>query len=62
MRIVSIVACSVFLTACEVNFNSDPGPMRTIQESVDRKGAEMVRAEVAMGAGTLNVSGGAKKL
>ncbi len=33
-----------------------------MQESVDRKGAEMVRAEIAMVASTLNVSGGAKKL
>jgi N-terminal domain of toast_rack, DUF2154 len=62
VRFYIILACSVFLSACEVNFDSEPGTMRTIRESVDRKGAEMVRAEVTMGAGSLNVSGGAKKL
>ena len=62
MRVFGVVACSIFLSACEVNFDSESGQMRTVQESVDRKGADMVRAEVTMGAGTLNVSGGAKKL
>ena len=62
VRFCSILAFSLFLAACVMHFDSEPGPMRTIQESVDRKGAETVRAEVAMGAGSLNVSGGAKKL
>lgn len=62
MRLCVVLACAVFLSACEVNFDSEHGPMRTIRESVDRKGAEMVRAEVTMGAGSLTVSGGAEKL
>ena len=62
MRLSVILAFSILLSACEINFDSEPGQMRTIKESVDRKGAEMVRAEVAMGAGSLTISGGADKL
>jgi len=62
MRLIGLLAMLVFLAACEINFDSESGPLTTIRESVDRKGAEMVRAEVAMGAGSLTIDGGGAKL
>ncbi len=50
----------LLLASCENK--QGPGEMRSFRESIDRGGAELVRAEISMGAGELQISGGASKL
>ena len=54
-------AVSLGLSSCGV-MDMDPGPEMTHQESVDAGAAEAIRADVRMGAGELEIKGGATKL
>ncbi|MFN7939575.1 MAG: toast rack family protein [Bryobacteraceae bacterium] len=47
------------LTGC-VEINTDPGPVRTSEQSLEAGKADNLRAELRMGAGKLHVEGGGK--
>ncbi len=59
--IAAAAVLAASLAACEVN-TEPPGPTMTDPVSVDLDSSEMVRADLRIGAGSLNVSGGATKL
>ena len=50
------------LVGCNVDSNVDSGPVQTASEDIDAGKAEIVHAEIHMGAGELHVQGGASNL
>ncbi len=57
-----VVPClALFICGCEIS-NTPAGPTEHDLKSVDLDKAEMARATLRMGAGNLNISGGAQKL
>jgi hypothetical protein len=58
---IAAAVLAVLLGGCEMN-TEPPGPAQTEPVSVDLDNSEMVRVELRIGAGRLDVSGGAAKL
>lgn len=62
------LVAALTMAGCGVHIgdgHNGAGPLRTSSETVARdkaKGAEMIRAEISMGAGEMDISGGAKEL
>ncbi len=54
-------ACLILLTGCVIN-SVPTGPLEDETKSIDLDKSEKVRVELKMGVGTLNVTGGSKKL
>lgn len=59
--LIAAAMLAAVLGACDVN-TEPPGPTQTEPVSVDLDNSEMVRVELRIGAGKLDVSGGATKL
>ena len=59
-----LVTAAVLAGACSTQGGEEPqvGKMRSESESVDPKDAQSVRAQLKMGAGELNLTGGADQL
>jgi len=59
-----LVTAAVLAAACSTQGGEEPqvGKMRSESESVDPKDAQSVRAQLKMGAGELNLTGGADQL
>ena len=64
LLIVVMAATSVLAGACSTQGGEEPqvGKMRSESKSVDPKDAQSVRAQLKIGAGELNVTGGADQL
>jgi N-terminal domain of toast_rack, DUF2154 len=56
------IALAVALTGCTVSFNENSGPEQHETQSIELDKSEMVRVEIKLGAGELQVDGGASKL
>lgn len=56
------VALSFAMAGCVIDFDQRTGPDQHETQSIDLDKAEMVRVEIKLGAGELNVDGGASKL
>ena len=64
IALVAICALTFLLTACDLTdeFRAEVGETVTETITVEREGAERVMVEVDMGAGELNIAGGAENL
>ena len=59
--LLSLVLCCFLATGCALE-TAVTGPLQTETRTIERDKSELVRAELQMGAGQLNVRGGAQKL
>lgn len=59
MKTLWIALASLAMTGC-VEFDRDPGPIRTHEQTLEAGKADNLRAEIRMGVGKLRVEGGGK--